>query len=100
MTKGTGKDPGATSVSSVGLPPRAAPTNHGKTSAAWVTTYVIILGGVLCTFGAIFQSMILIVGGAVVLVLGMVVGRIMQAMGFGQRGEAGSQPHKSPSPRR
>ena len=72
------------SAARVDLPPAAAPTNHGKTSAAWITTWVIVAGGVLCTFGAIFQSTLLIVAGGIVILVGLVIGRIMRAMGLGQ----------------
>ena len=33
----------ATRTETMHLPPTAAPTNHGKTVAAWVTTYVVVI---------------------------------------------------------
>jgi hypothetical protein len=112
MATGEGDDPGRTSAgatnpsktsegaaANVGLPPAAAPTNHGKTQAAWITTWVIVAGGVLCTFGAIFQSTLLIVAGGVVILIGLVIGRILRAMGMGQGHPLAAPPPRNTSPR-
>jgi hypothetical protein len=82
------------------LPPGPPPANHGKTSAAWITVLVIMVGGLIATIGMIFASIPLTIAGSAVLVLGLVVGRVMRAMGLGQpRASAPQTPHSTSSPR-
>ena len=44
----------ATRTEAVHLPPTAAPTNHGHTTAAWTTTIVVVLGAVVAALGLVF----------------------------------------------
>jgi hypothetical protein len=67
------------------LPPGTPPANHGRTPAAWTTILLVTLGSVVCALGFIFGSTPLAVAGGVVVVVGLVVGKVMQAMGLGQR---------------
>lgn len=66
------------------LPPGGPPANEGKTPAAWVTVGFVSLGGLILAVGMIFESVPAIVAGAVVIVASLVVGKVLQAMGFGQ----------------
>ena len=70
------------------LPPARTPWNEGKTLAAWLTTWIILAGGVAVTIGFVLPSMALIVVGAVVIVLGLVVGRVLAILGHGKNGTA------------
>ena len=68
-----------------GLPPGPPPPNHGKTSAAWVTTLVVSLGALVCAIGMIVAATPVTVLGVVAMVVGLVAGRVMRAIGLGQR---------------
>lgn len=76
-------DPGAQEVAY--LPPHAPPTNHGHTTAAWTTTLVVVVGVLIVAVAMIAnQVTIAWIGGAVVLV-GVVAGKVLQVLGFGQQ---------------
>lgn len=99
MAKLTRINPSDTHVT-FDLPPGPPPANHGKTSAAWITVLIVTLGGLASTIGMIFGSTLVALAGAAVLVIGLVVGRVMRAMGFGQRGTTAPQtPRSTPPPR-
>lgn len=99
MAKLTRINPSGTHIT-FDLPPGPPPANHGKTPAAWITILIIIVGGLIATVGMIFASTVFTVIGGVVLLLGLVVGRVMRAMGLGQRGAAAPQtPRSTSSPR-
>lgn len=67
------------------LPPHAPPTNHGHTTAAWTTTLVVFLG-VLVVAGAMMASEVLIAWiGAAIVVVGVIAGKVLQMLGFGQQ---------------
>lgn len=99
MAKLTRINPTGTHVT-FDLPPGPPPGNHGKTSAAWITVLIIVVGGLIATVGMIFASIPWTIVGSAVLVLGLVVGRVMSAMGLGQRRNSAPQtPHGTSSPR-
>ncbi len=78
---------GAGRTEAVHLPPSAAPRNHGRTVAAWTTTAIVVLGGLIAAFGvALAQPWLAWVGGGVI-VAGLVIGKVLQVMGLGQTGE-------------
>lgn len=66
------------------LPPGGPPANEGKTPAAWVTVGFLSLGSLVLAVGMILESVPAIVAGAVVIIGSLVVGKVLQAMGFGQ----------------
>jgi hypothetical protein len=68
----------------IDLPPSSPPANHGRTSAAWVTMIVITLGALICAVAVAAALPWLFWAGLVVIVLGLIAGKILQAMGFGQ----------------
>lgn len=70
------------------LPPSAPPTNHGRTTAAWTTVIVVLVGAVLSSVAMIFAAAPLVWVGGVVIVLGMVAGKVLQILGYGQGGAA------------
>ncbi|WP_146841034.1 HGxxPAAW family protein [Cellulomonas composti] len=78
----------ATVTEAAHLPPSAPPTNHGRTVAAWTTTWVVVLGGLIAAGGMVAaQAWIFWVGIGVAL-LGLVVGKTLQVLGHGQGGAA------------
>lgn len=66
------------------LPPASPPRNHGHTTAAWVTVTVVLVGSLAVALGMILTVDWLLWAGAVVMVLGLVVGRVLAMLGFGQ----------------
>ncbi len=68
------------------LPPAAPPTNHGQTTAAWTTTLIVLVGATVAAVGMIVALVWLFWVGLAVVVLGLVVGKVMQVLGHGQGG--------------
>ena len=66
------------------LPRSAPPTNHGHTLAAWVTVALVIAGAVLSATGVLASRTWLFWAGLGVVVVGVVVGLALKAVGFGQ----------------
>jgi hypothetical protein len=57
--------------------------DHGNTPAAWTAVGIIIAGFTLGGLGMIIASIPMFIAGAVVCVLGVIVGKVMQMMGMG-----------------
>lgn len=70
------------------LPPTSAPTNHGRTLAAWTTTWVVVLGGVVAGLGVALTFAWLFWTGLGVIAAGLVLGKVLQVLGHGQGGAA------------
>ena len=68
------------------LPPARTPWNEGKTLAAWLTTWILLAGGVAVAVGFVLPSITLIIVGAVVVVLALIVGRVLAILGHGKGG--------------
>lgn len=66
------------------LPVASPPRNHGHTTAAWVTVTVVIVGSVAASLGVLFGLPGLFWVGMGVVVLGVVLGRVLKMLGFGQ----------------
>ncbi len=62
----------------------APPRNHGHTLAAWVTVVVVLLGAVVSSLAVIAALPVLFWAGLVVVVVGVVAGRVLKMLGFGQ----------------
>jgi len=72
------------------LPPGSPPANEGKTPAAWITMGAVTLGALICAVGMILGSVPAAVAGGVLVVVALVLGKVLQAMGFGQPHAQGS----------
>ena len=71
------------------LPPAAPHHNHGHTTAAWTTTIVVLLG-VLVAAGAVVASLPwLFWVGIGFTALGVVSGKVLAVLGYGQPDLAG-----------
>jgi len=68
------------------LPPSAPPSNHGHTVAAWTTTVVVVLGGLISALAVVFSVVWLFWVGVAVMVAGGVAGKVLQVLGYGQGG--------------
>lgn len=75
------------------LPVASPPRNHGNTTAAWVTVTLVVLGGLVMALGMIAPLLWLVWAGLGVIVVGLVVGRVLATLGFGQ-----PRPSEGPSP--
>ena len=84
MADTTGPGPAGTHRSPVVPPESPPPANHGKTAAAWTTMLLVTLGALVACVGVATGSTVLGLAGGGVVLLGLVVGRIMRAMGLGQ----------------
>ncbi len=69
------------------LPPKAPPTNHGHTTAAWTTTVVVLVGSTAAALGLIVALMWLFWAGMAVALLGVVIGVVLRRLGYGQGGQ-------------
>jgi len=69
-------------------PPERTPWNEGKTLAAWLTTWILLIGAVLVSIGFVMPSIPLIVVGGVVIVVALLVGKILAILGYGKGGAA------------
>jgi len=74
-------NPGAERVH---LPVSSPPTNHGNTTAAWVTVMLVVLGALVASLAMVFAAVPLVWVGAGVIVLGLVAGRVLKMLGLGQ----------------
>lgn len=68
------------------LPVAAPPTNHGNTTAAWVTVCVVLLGAVVSSVAVVVALPWLFWTGLGVVVVGVAAGLILKTLGFGQPG--------------
>jgi hypothetical protein len=75
-----------TRTESVHLPPSAAPTNHGRTLAAWTTTWVVVGGGIVAALAVVFAVVWLFWTGLGICLVGIVLGLVLRAAGHGQGG--------------
>jgi hypothetical protein len=58
---------------------------HGHSVAAWTAVGVILLGCLVMSVAVVAATIWLFVLGAVVVVVGAVLGKVLGAMGFGQK---------------
>jgi hypothetical protein len=61
---------------------------HGNTPAAWSAVTIIIVGFAVGGVGIVVASTTLAAAGGGIVVLGALVGKIMQMMGLGQKSYA------------
>lgn len=68
------------------LPPASPPRNHGHTPAAWVTVILVLIGGVVMAIAVLVAEPWMFWTGLGVVVVGLVLGRVLKMLGFGQPG--------------
>lgn len=59
-------------------------SHHGNTIAAWVTVLIITLASVIGTLAVILGNWPMFWGAAALVVVGAIVGKVLQVLGFGQ----------------
>jgi hypothetical protein len=60
------------------------PSNHGRTTAAWTTTWVVVAGVALASLALVLALGWLFWTGIAIAVAGPVLGKVMSLMGLGQ----------------
>jgi hypothetical protein len=63
--------------------------DHGSTPAAWTAVVIIIIAFTVGTIGVVIANWTVFWIGAALVVVGGVVGKIMQKMGLGAQPESG-----------
>jgi hypothetical protein len=61
---------------------------HGHSTAAWAAVLVVMLGALVMSIAVILGSLWLGIVGAVVVVAGGFLGKLLGAMGFGAKGHS------------
>ncbi len=71
--------------------PHVAPDhdNHGQSVAAWTAVGIMMLGALIMSIAVVIATVWVFVLGAVVVVIGVIAGRLLAAMGFGVSGRPG-----------
>jgi hypothetical protein len=77
---------GARSSESMRLPPSAPYANEGQTVAAWTLVIVVILGAAVAAAGVLLALVWLFWAGLALVVLGVLIGKVLQMAGYGQGG--------------
>ncbi|WP_426595522.1 HGxxPAAW family protein [Cellulomonas sp. McL0617] len=75
-----------TTTEKLNLPPSAAPTNHGKTVAAWFTTYAVVIAFTIAGLGVAFAFEWMFWVGLGLVALSLIVARVLVSAGYGQGG--------------
>lgn len=65
-----------------------ASRDHGHTAAAWTAVLIILVGFFIGAFAVAVVSWPVFWVGAGVILLGLIVGKVMQMMGLGKRADA------------
>lgn len=59
--------------------------DHGKTPAAWVTTFIVIIGSIVAGVAIAVANIPWAIAGFTIVALGGVVGLVMKAVGLGRK---------------
>lgn len=59
--------------------------SHGHSTAAWTLVGVVLLGALVCSLAVVLAEPWLFFVGLGVIVVGAILGKVLQAMGFGQQ---------------
>jgi len=68
--------------------------SHGHSVAAWTTVTIIIIAAAIMAFAVLFPNEWVFAGGAVLVVAGLVAGKVLSMAGYGA---AGRDRGKAPS---
>ncbi|HWS57070.1 MAG TPA: HGxxPAAW family protein [Actinotalea sp.] len=74
------------------LPVSGPPANHGRTTAAWVTVTIVVLGALISSLAVVAGVAPVFWAGLGVVAIGLVAGRVLRMLGFGQPAEAPAGP--------
>lgn len=62
--------------------------DHGHSLAAWVTVGIVIVASAIMSLAVLFPNVWLFVGGAVLALVGVVVGKVLSMAGYGAAGRS------------
>ncbi|MCC2308186.1 HGxxPAAW family protein [Cellulomonas chengniuliangii] len=79
---------GSSSEETVTLPLSTPPTNHGHTNASWTLVVFVLVGFTMSGLALVFSTPWVFWAGMGVIVLGVIVGKVLQILGHGQGGAA------------
>lgn len=74
--------PGDTSPAGLPEPPAHA-DNHGGTVANWTANGIIVLAFLVATIGVVMGNRVVFICGAVLVPIGLIVGKVLSGMGYG-----------------
>ena len=63
--------------------------HHGRSVAAWTAVGIMMFGALIMSIAVVIATVWVFVLGAVVVLLGVIAGRLLSAMGFGVSGRPG-----------
>ena len=86
------------SAESVHLPVASPPRNHGHTTAAWVLVVAVLIGAVVSAIAVMAAQPVLFWVGLGVILVGVILGKVLKMLGFGQPAES-SRPGSASSRR-
>jgi len=91
----SGSSAGAHSPSSVPGGMEHEHDTHGKSTAAWISVCVVMLGSLIMSVAVLISSVALFVVGALVVVAGGISAKVLTAMGFGSPDPGGPGVHNT-----
>ncbi|MDJ0320274.1 HGxxPAAW family protein [Pseudarthrobacter sp. PS3-L1] len=59
---------------------------HGNSPAAWTCVIVMLVGALICSIAFVIANTPIFIGGAVVMVIGLILGFVMRKAGYGVEG--------------
>lgn len=62
--------------------------NHGNSVAAWVGVTILLVAFAIMAFAVAVPNVPLFIGGAVLIVVGVIVGKVLSSMGYGAHSKA------------
>lgn len=62
--------------------------NHGNSVAAWVGVAILLVAFAIMSFAVAVPNVPLFIGGAVLVVVGVIVGKVLSSMGYGAHSKA------------
>jgi hypothetical protein len=71
---------------------------HGHSVAAWTAVAVVLVGAVVMALAVLFPHLVWFVIGAVIVVLGAIIGKVLAMAGFGARTVSGPDAPESGRP--
>ncbi len=66
--------------------------HHGHSTAAWTAVTILIVGSLVMSLAVVFPSVLWFVVGVVILVLGVVAGKVLSMAGYGAPVAGGQEP--------
>lgn len=72
--------------------------DHGHSVAAWTAVAIILVGAVVMALAVVFPHLVWFVVGAVIAVLGAIIGKVLAMAGFGAKAVTGGDAPETGKP--